>query len=101
MSDRIHRSPDAWPLIRLAATCSEEAYKDVVSSTTQPRAALRRIKISQRSVGLHGPVTVVAVSGTRGFRDWVVNLKNSAAEPEGVLVRKQFKQQFAGVLTKV
>lgn len=100
MPDRIHRSPDAWPLIRLAATCSEEAYKDVVSST-QLCAALRRIKISQRSVGVHGPVTVVAVSGTRGFRDWVVNLKNSAAEPEGVLVRKQFKQQFAGVLTKV
>ncbi|OAL42836.1 hypothetical protein IQ07DRAFT_606390 [Pyrenochaeta sp. DS3sAY3a] len=82
-------SSAAWPLIHLAATCSEEAYSDVVSSTTQPCASPERIKISQRNVGLHGQVTVVAVSGTRGLKDWMVNLRNSAAEPEDILGEKR------------
>ncbi|OAL42586.1 hypothetical protein IQ07DRAFT_669205 [Pyrenochaeta sp. DS3sAY3a] len=82
-------SSAAWPLIHLAATCSEEAYSDVVSSTTHPCAAPERIKISQRNVDLHGQVTVVAVSGTRGLKDWMVNLRNSTVEPEDILGEKR------------
>ncbi|KAH8727418.1 hypothetical protein GQ44DRAFT_770438 [Phaeosphaeriaceae sp. PMI808] len=82
-------STTAWPLIHLAVTCSEEAYSEVDGSSAQPYTALKRIKITQRNARLHGQVVVVAVSGTRGLKDWMVNLKNNASEPKGVLGEKR------------
>ncbi|KAL5441096.1 hypothetical protein PMIN06_009448 [Paraphaeosphaeria minitans] len=65
--------------------CSETAYNVAAVSLTTPSAALERIKISQHRTISQTWVTVVAVAGTRGLKDWVVNLKNSASEPDGIL----------------
>ncbi|KAL5402065.1 hypothetical protein PMIN04_013047 [Paraphaeosphaeria minitans] len=88
-------SPAAWPLIHLAAACSEEAYNGVAVSSATPSAALERIKISQHCTSSQSRVTVVAVAGTRGLRDWIVNFKNGASEPVGVLVRSPVKGWIA------
>ena len=85
-SNKVSRLSSAWSLIQLAADCSEAAYDDHASYTAQPHDALKRIKISHRYTSLHGPIVVVAASGTRGLRDWMVNLNNGASEPNGVLV---------------
>ncbi|KAF9728516.1 lipase class 3 [Paraphaeosphaeria minitans] len=78
-------SPAAWPLIHLAAACSDKAYNGVTVSLATPSAALERIKIGQHRTSSQSRVTVVAVAGTRGLKDLLVNLKNSASEPVGVL----------------
>jgi hypothetical protein len=76
----------AWPLIRLAAVCSEEAYGSAVKSIARRCTALERTLVSQRLVLSHGKVVVVALPGTKGFRDWMVNLKNRPHDPKDILV---------------
>jgi hypothetical protein len=78
-------------LIQLAATCSEEAYQTIDDAITDPNSALERIRISRRHVDGYGLVVVVAVSGTQGLKDWLVNFRHSASEPDGVLVRAHVK----------
>ncbi|KAF2848324.1 hypothetical protein T440DRAFT_480930 [Plenodomus tracheiphilus IPT5] len=85
VSDATARPTSTWPLVRLAVICSEEAYNATVMSARR-RTAPRRALVSQRPVLSHGEVVVVALSGTKGFRDWMVNLNNRACRPKDVLV---------------
>ncbi|KAF9730125.1 lipase class 3 [Paraphaeosphaeria minitans] len=78
-------SPAAWPLIHLAATCSEAAYNGVAVPLAISSVVLERITISQHRTSPQGRVTVIAVAGTRGLKDWRLNLKNSVSETVGVL----------------
>jgi hypothetical protein len=78
-------------LIQLAAICSEEAYQAIDGTVTDPNTALERIRISRRETDEYGTVVVVAVSGTQGFKDWLVNFRHSASEPSGVLVCAHIK----------
>lgn len=86
VSDATGRPSLPWPLIRLAVLCSEEAYGAAVVSSARRCTVLERTLISQRTVGVHVKVIVVALSGTKGFRDWMVNLKNHPRDPKDVLV---------------
>ncbi|RYN63510.1 hypothetical protein AA0119_g12874 [Alternaria tenuissima] len=79
------RPTSTWLLVRLAVVCSEEAYNATVVSSAWRRTAPRRALVSQRPVLSHGEVVVVALSGTKGFRDWMVNLNNRACSPKDVL----------------
>ncbi|KAL6149767.1 hypothetical protein ACJBU6_11301 [Exserohilum turcicum] len=74
-----------WPLIRLAVLCSEEAYNAAVMSSAQQCNTLERTFVSQQTVDFHGKVVIVALSGTKGVRDWMVNLKHGPCDPKDVL----------------
>jgi hypothetical protein len=78
-------------LIQLAAICSEEAYQAIEGTITDPNSALKRIKISRRDAGEYGLIVVVAVSGTQGLKDWLLNFRHSASQPNGVLVCAHIK----------
>lgn len=79
----------AWPLIRLAVVCSEEAYSTPVMSSARECTGLDRVFVGERAVPLYGNVVVVALSGTKGLKDWMVNLNNRPCDPSDVLVRVQ------------
>ncbi|KAF1828064.1 hypothetical protein BDW02DRAFT_652267 [Decorospora gaudefroyi] len=76
VSDEAGRPISAWPLIRLAVACSEEAYSAAIRSSGS---------LVRWTVHSYGEVVVVAISGTEGFRDWMGNLKNRPCDPKDML----------------
>jgi hypothetical protein len=98
VSDGISRPTLPWPLIRMAVLCSQEAYGATVTSGARQCTALGRTLVSQRLVDSHGKVVVVALSGTKGIRDWMVNLRNHPCDPKDVLVRGRILAQEGSML---
>lgn len=70
----------------MAALCSEEAYGTRVEPSTRQRNALETTLVTQRTVESYGKVVVVALSGTKDFRDWIVNFKHRPRDSKDILV---------------
>ncbi|PSN58883.1 alpha/beta-hydrolase [Corynespora cassiicola Philippines] len=77
--------PAAWPLLGLAAACSESVYKRAEADRkARQHANIKRFRVSRHTQSC-GEVVVVAVAGTQTVGDWKVNFDNRPSTPQGIL----------------
>ena len=86
VSGAISRPTLPWSLVSLALLCSEEAYGAAVVSSARRCTTLERTVISEQIVYNLGRVVVVALSGTKGITDWMINLRSRACHSKEILV---------------